>query len=147
VRRALRIKGLTTGIVVAALALGLLLLPGAAVAGGDGPTATRSGALINYVTTGKLRIAKRIDVVVVCSADCQVDATTTVVAPGPNLIGNVSGVLAANIPGGPFIKPNGPLLKGMKASPGKYKIRSKITATDLATGAVETIARTFRLKR
>jgi hypothetical protein len=143
----LRIKGLTTGIVVAALALGLLLLPGAALAGGEGPSATKSGVLINYISTGKLKIAKRIDIVVVCSADCQVNATTTVVAPGPNLIGNVSGALTANIPGGPFIKPNGPLLKGMKATPGKYKIRSKITATNLATGAVETIARTFRLKR
>jgi hypothetical protein len=144
---ALRIRGLTTGIVVAALALGLLLLPGTAAAGGNGPTAIKSGVLINYISAGKLRIAKRIEILVVCSADCQVVADSVIVGPGPNLRGRVSGVLTANIPGGPFFKPNGPLLRAMKASPGKYKIRSKITATNPATGAVETISRTFRLKR
>jgi hypothetical protein len=143
----LRIKGLTTGIVVAALALGLLLLPGTAAAGGQGPTATKSGALVNYVSTGKLKIGKKITILVVCSANCNVDTTTAIKGPGFKDSAAVSGPLSAGVPGGPFFKPNGPLLRGMKAEPGKFKINSTVTATDPATGATETIARSFRLKR
>lgn len=142
----MRIKGLTTGIVVAALALGLLMLPGTAAAG-DGPTATKSGALVNYVSTGKLKIAKKITIFVVCSANCSVDTTTVVKGPGFKESARVGGPLPAGAPGGPFFKPNGPLLKAMKAQPGRFTINSTVTATDPATGATETISRSFRLKR
>jgi hypothetical protein len=138
-------KALTTGIVTAVLALALL--PAAGTAAPNGPVASKSGTLINFVSAGKLRIGKRISVVVVCSADCQADATLTIVAPGPNLSAHVAGPLGANVPGGPFFKPNGPLLKAMKEHPGRFKVRTKITATDLSTGASETISGTFRLKR
>jgi hypothetical protein len=147
VRVDLRIKGLTTGIVVAALALGLLLLPGAAAAGGDGPAAAKSGALVNYVSLAKLKVAKKITIFIVCSANCNVNTTTTVKGPGFKETANVSGPLAANVPGGPFFKPNGPLLRGMKAEPGKYRINSTITATDAATGATDAISHSFRLKK
>jgi hypothetical protein len=147
VRVDLRIKGLTTGIVVAALALGLLLLPGTAAAGGDGPIATKSGALVNYVSTGKLKIAKKITILVVCSANCNVDTITVVKGPRFKQRANVSGPLPAGVPGGPFFKPNGQLLREMKAQPGKFRVNSTVTATDPATGATETIARSFRLKR
>jgi hypothetical protein len=142
----LRVKGLTTGIVVAPLALGLLLLPGTAAAG-DGPTATKSGALVNYVSAGKLKIAKKITIFVVCSANCNVDTTTVVKGPGVKESAQVGGPLAAGVPGGPFFKPNGPLLKAMKAQPGRFRVNSTVTATDPATGATETISRSFRLKR
>ena len=142
----LRVKGLTTGIVVAALALGLVLLPGTAAAG-DGPTATKSGALVNYVSAGKLKIAKKITIFVVCSANCNVDTTTVVKGPGVKESAQVGGPLAAGVPGGPFFKPNGPLLKAMKAQPGRFRVNSTVTATDPATGATETISRSFRLKR
>jgi len=123
-----------------------LTLPATAVAGA-GPGATKSGVLINYVSTGKLKIGKRITILLVCSANCQVSARMVLVAPGPNFTSNVAGPLTANVPGGPFFQPNGPLLKEMKASPGKFKVRTNITATNSTTGAVESIARTFRLKR
>jgi hypothetical protein len=147
VRLALSSKGLTTGIVVAGLALGLLLLPGAAAAGGNGPTATKSGALVNYTSVGKLKIAKKITIFIVCNANCNVDTITVVKGPGFKDSAQVAGSLPAGSPGGPFFKPNGPLLKGMKAEPGKFRINSTVTATDPATGATETIARSFRLKR
>jgi hypothetical protein len=146
VRVALTIKGLRTGIVVAALALGLLLLPSTAAAG-DGPTATKSGALVNYVSTGKLKVAKKITIFVVCAANCNVDTTTVVKGPGIKQKAQVSGPLAAGVPGGPFFKPNGPLLKAMKAQPGRFTVNSAVTATDPATGATETISRSFKLKR
>ena len=143
----LRNKGLTTGIVVAALAFGLLLLPGPAAAGGDGPTATKSGALVNYVSSGKLRIAKKMTIYVVCSADCNVETTTVVKGPGFKQSADVGGPLPAGAPGGPFFKPNGKLLRDMKAQPGRFRVNSTVTATDPATGATETISRSFRLKR
>jgi hypothetical protein len=142
----LRIKALTTGIVAAALALALLPAAGTAAPGG-GPVASKAGTLISFVSGGKLKIAKRITILVVCSEDCQADATTTIVAPGPNLTFHVAGPLTGGVPGGPFLKPNGPLLKAMKEHPGKFKLRTTITATSLSTGASETISGTFRLKR
>jgi hypothetical protein len=147
VRLALRIKGLTTGIVVPALALGLLFLPGVAAAGGGGPIATKSGTLVNYVSSGKLKIAKKITIFVVCSANCNVDTTTVVKGPGFKQSADVSGLLSAGVPGGPFFKPNGQLLRDMKAQPGRFRVNSTVTATDPANGATETISRSFRLKR
>jgi hypothetical protein len=134
----------TTVALIAALALALLPAAGAA---SGGPSATKSGVLVNYVSTGKLRIAKRITILVVCSADCQITATTVIVAPGDKDKSVVAGPLSANVPGGPFFQPNGPLLKAMKAHPGDFKVRSTIAATNPATGASETISHTFRLKR
>jgi hypothetical protein len=135
-------KAVVTIAIAAALAL-----PASASAAGDGPTATKSGLLINYVGPGKLKIAKKITILVVCSANCNANATTAIKGPGTNLTFDVAGPLAAGEQGGPFFKPNGPLLKAMKAEPGKFKINSSITATNAVTGAVETISRTFRLKR
>jgi hypothetical protein len=136
-----------TGIVVAALGCGLLLLPGTAAAGGGAPIATKSGALVNYTSTGKLKIGKRITIFVVCSANCNVDTTTVVKGPGFKQSAEVSGPLSAGVPGGPFFKPNGQLLRDMKAQPGRFRVNSTVTATDPATGATETISRSFRLKR
>ena len=51
------------------------------------------------------------------------------------------------MPGGPFFKPNGPLLKRDEGHPGAFKIVSSMTATDPTTGATDAIAHTFKLKR
>lgn len=126
---------------------GALLVPASAPTAGGGPTATKSGALINYVTTGKLTIRKNIQILVVCSAPCNVTSSSTIKGPGVKLVGNVSGSLSANVPGGPFFKPNGPLLKAMKAEPGKFRLVNRISAIDPATGLTDAISRTFRFKR
>jgi hypothetical protein len=136
--------GRTAGLLAIALAL---VLPASAATAGDGPVATKSGALVNYVTTGKLKIAKNIQITVVCSANCNVTSTSTIKGPGVNLHGTVSGPLSANVPGGPFFKPNGPLLKALKKEPGKFKLVNKITAVDPTTGLTDAISRTFKFKR
>jgi hypothetical protein len=112
-----------------------------------GPTATKAGVLINYSNTGKLRIGKKIAITLVCSANCNVQTTTVVKGPKFKDSFDVSGPLTAGVPGGPFFEPNGPLLKQMKDTPGRFRVNSTATATDPATGAVETISRGFRLKR
>jgi hypothetical protein len=130
---------------VAAVACALLLPATSAVA--KDPVATKSGALINYVTTGKLKVSKKILVAVVCSVNCNVNTTTTIKAKGYHQTFQLSGALQAGVVGGPFFKPNGSLLKVMKAQPGAFKIVSSITATDPTTGASDAIAHTFKLKR
>jgi hypothetical protein len=111
------------------------------------PAATKSGVLINYADTGKLRVAKKIEISLVCSENCNVETTTVIKGPRFKDSFDVSGPLTAGIPGGPFFEPNGPLFKQMKAETGKFKILSTATATSATTGAVETIKRTFKLKR
>lgn len=125
--------------------LGGLLVPALSPAGG--PVATKSGALINYTTTGKLKVGKSITIPVVCSANCQVNSTLVVKGPGAKVSNTVAGPLTAGVPGGHIIKPNGPLLKSMKADTGKFRLVSHMTATDSSTGATDSISHTFRLKR
>lgn len=134
------------GSFAAAVALiAALLLPASRAAGS--PTAHKSGAIINYVTTGKLRIAKRIIVPIVCSVNCDVVSSLKVKGPFVKGTDVEQGSLQAGVPAGHFIKPSGPLLKLLKASPGRYKLISNVTAADPATGATDHIAHSFKLKR
>ena len=130
---------------LAAVACALLVPASTAVA--KDRVATKSGALINYVSTGKLKVSKKILVAVVCSVNCNVTTTTTIKAKGYHQTFQLSGALQAGVVGGPFFEPNGPLLKLMKAHPGAFKVVSSITATDPTTGATDVIAHTFKLKR
>ena len=59
--------------------IGGVLLPASGAAGS--PTAHKSGAIVNYLTTGKLQIAKRMVVPFVCSANCDVVSTLKVKGP------------------------------------------------------------------
>lgn len=121
-----------------------LLAP--AVASAD-PTATKSGVLINYTGPAKLKIGKKLQIELLCSANCNVQSTTTVKGPRFKDSFQVDGGLTANVVGGPFFQPNGPLLKQMKREPGKFRVISWVTATNTLTGAAESINKTFRLKR
>jgi hypothetical protein len=124
---------------------GALLPASMAVAGG--PVAEKSGALINYVSTGKLKIGKTIEITAVCSANCTVQSHSVTIGPSYKQKANISGPLTAGVPGGPTFQPNGPLLRLMKAAPGRFKIQNTLVATDDVTGATDTISHTFRLKR
>jgi hypothetical protein len=135
------------GRIAALLAVaGALLLPSSTALAG-GPAATKSGALINYLTTGKLKVAKRIVVPFQCAVQCNVVSSLSVKGPGIKGTDTESGTLQAGVPAGHFIKPNGPLLRAMKASPGRFKLVSSVNATDPATGATDAIAHAFKLKR
>src|SRR3954453_13189040 len=94
------------GSFAAAVAIvGALLLP--ATGAVATPTAHKSGAIINYSTTGKLRIGKRIIVPFVCSVNCDVVSTLTVKGPFVHGSATEQGFLATNVPAGPFNKPSG----------------------------------------
>ena len=108
--------------------------------------ATKSGALVNYVTGGKLKVSKKIEIVVVCSANCDITSTLTTKGPGVKLKGTVSGQLNANIAGATYLKLKGPQLDALTARPEKFRLFNSVTAVDPETGAVDNISRTFKFK-
>ena len=125
----------------------MLAVPTSGAVAGGGPVATKSGTLVSYVSGPKIKIRKKIQILAVCTAACDVQSTLIVKGPRFFDTDNQSGSFGAGVSFGPFIKPNGPLLRSMKATPGKFKLQNTLTATDPATGQVDQISGTFRLKR
>jgi hypothetical protein len=136
-----------TGRLAALLAISAALVVPAIAAAGEGPVATKSGAIVNYVSGPKLKVGKLMQILIVSPVNCNVTSTSVIKGPGAKVPGNVSGPLQANVPGGPTFKPNGPLLRELNAFPGRFKLVNTITATDPATGATDTISRVFKFKR
>lgn len=122
----------------------------AAPAGASSPVATVSAdteGLVSYVTVGKLKPGKRIVYRFVCSTQCQVTASSTLVLNGPNLGPVVdSGMFSAGEIAEAFLKPNGAARATIKSDIGASKLRTSITATN-AAGATDTDTRTFKFKR
>lgn len=135
-----------TAAIVAAGAATLLL--GAAPAGADSPRAKASAEdLVSYLTKGKLKPGKRISYRVVCSADCNLTATSTLVLKGPDL-GPVtsSGAFPAGTVAEAFLKPNKPARDAIKDNIGSTKLRTTVTATSTVDGSTDTDTRTFKFK-
>src|SRR5262245_6405851 len=93
---------------------GALLIPSYSAVAGDGPVATKSGPIINYTSTAKLKIGKKINIYFSCLVNCNVTSNTKIKGPGGKLVlPPLSGSFAAGTPGFVEITPNGPLLKAM----------------------------------
>jgi hypothetical protein len=137
----------------ALVAAGALLVPasqataGARIAsGGDGPVATKSGAIVNFVPSGKVRVKKHFQPLAVCSVDCSVTGTAVLKGTGGKPITD-TGSFLANQPFGLRITVKGALLKLMKQHPGRFRLTETYTATDPATGATDSVSRGFKFKR
>ena len=115
--------------------------------GGDGPVATKSGAIVNFVPDGKLKVAKHFQALAVCSINCNVTGTAVLKGMGAKATITDTGSFPANQPFGLQITVNGVLLKLMKAHPGKFRLNVTYTATDPATGAMDSVSRPFKFKR
>jgi hypothetical protein len=115
--------------------------------GGAGPVATKSGAIVNFVPAGKLKVAKHFQPLAVCSVNCNVTGTAVLKGMGGKATITDTGSFAANQPFGLQITVKGTLLKLMKASPGKFRLNVTYTATDPMTAATDTISRAYRFKR
>ena len=126
---------------------GVLLVPASGAVAGDGPVATKSGAIVNFVTTGKLRVARRIQPLAVCSVNCDVTGTGVLKGIGGRATFSDSGSFPAGQQFGLFVKIPGGLLRLMKKSPGKFHLAETLTATDPATGATDSVSKSFRFKR
>jgi hypothetical protein len=140
------------GTIVALVAVtGILAVPASQALAGGGPVAHTSGALINFVTAGKLKIQRTMQPLVQCSAACNVTGTGTL--KGMGLRASFSD---ASPPGMPFaagelfglaVTVGKPLVKAMKAHPGRFRLNETLTATDATTGAPDSISQTFKFKR
>ena len=125
----------------------------ASTAGVCPPPATPTGqpaaeGLLSYVTSGKLKLGKRIAYRVVCSTECQVTATTTLVLQGPD----VGPVVDTDLfPAGQiieaFLRPNKSARRAIRRHIGVSKLRTSVTATNPATGLTDTDTRVFRFRR
>jgi hypothetical protein len=136
------------------LLVGALLIPasqaaaGAHIAsGGGGPVATKAGAIVNFVPAGKLRVRKNIQPLAVCSVNCDVTGTAVLKGLGGKANITDSGSFLANQPFGLRITIKGFLLKLMKQHPGRFHLSVTYSATDPATGAIDSVSRGFKFKR
>jgi hypothetical protein len=139
-------KRRVTSAVVAVFAIAALSGPALAGAG-DGPTAGKSAdTLLRYLTKGKLKPDSRIEYRIVCSLDCNVSATSTLVLKGPNLSAISSGAFPAGQVIEVFLRPNKAARQAIKNSGKSARLKTKIRATAAATGETDSDARTYRFK-
>jgi hypothetical protein len=139
----------------ALLTVGALLIPASqAAAGGaltasagDGPIATKSGAIVNFVPAGKLKVARHFQPLAICSVNCDVTGTAVLKGMGGKVTITDAGAFAANQPFGLQITVKGFLLRLMKANPGRFHLSATYTATDPTTGATDSVSRGFKFKR
>ncbi|HEY6638550.1 MAG TPA: hypothetical protein VIZ61_12775 [Solirubrobacterales bacterium] len=105
--------------------------------------------LLSYVTTSKLKLKKRIAYRFVCSTECQVTATTTLVLRGPD----VGPIVDTDLfPAGQvievFLKPNKSARKSIRRHIGASKLRTSVTAVNPSPyGETDTDTRIFRFRR
>ena len=139
-------KRRVTAAVLGVAATAALVGPGAAGAG-EGPTASSSGEeLVRYLTKGKLKRDNRIEYRVVCAADCQLTATSSVVLNGPNLRPvRLTGTFVAGQVRF-FLEPNKAARAAIRESGGSAKLVTKVSATNTLTGEIDTDRRNFRFK-
>lgn len=135
------------GSLFAVLAAAAVLLVPASGAAADGPVAHKSGAIVNFVTKGKVRVRKHIQPIAVCSVNCDVTGTGVLKGLGARIPFGDSGSFAANQLFGLALIVKGKALKTIKENAGRFKLTETLTATDPTTGASDTVSRAFRLKR
>jgi hypothetical protein len=139
----------------AALAVaGALLIPASAAAAeakiasaGEGPVATKAGAIVNFLPAGKLRVAKRFQPLAICAVNCTVTGTAVIKGLGGKATITDTGSFPANQAFGLQVRVKGALLRLMKRFPGRFRLNVTYSATDPATGATDSVSRGFRFKR
>ena len=110
--------------------------------------AVDNDALIAYSGPLKLKAAKRVSYPVLCSANCTVTATTTLVLPGPDLGPVVvPGNLTAGTPAEPYIVLNKAALHNLRNNVNKARLRTQIEATNTTNGDTDTDTQVFKFHR
>jgi hypothetical protein len=134
---------LTAAAPAAASSAGLVAVPGA-------PFATSSvevESLVTYTKQGKLKAQRRLAYTGVCSADCNVTATTVLKIPGPNIAPPpVSGFFPAGQGFEAFIKLSKAGAAFLKDNKKKSKLVTKISAVSTLTGDTDTDKRNYKFK-
>ena len=124
---------------MAAMAAAVLAMAAPASAGED---------LVSYLTKGKLKVAKKVRYRFVCSADCQVTATSSVLLKGPDVPPVVNtGAFSAGESVAAELTMNKALRNSIKDHIGASKLRTEVKATNTATGETDKDTRTFKFKK
>jgi len=139
----------------AALAVaGALLIPASQAAAGahlakagEGPVATKSGAIVNFVPAGKLKVAKHFQPLGVCAVNCSVTGTAVLKGMGGKATITDSGSFAANQTFGLQITVKGVLLHLIPALPRRFRLNVTHTCPDPMTAATDTVSRVYKFKR
>lgn len=134
------LSGLAAAIAVIALAAPPALSAAAP------PASASAETLVSFVGPKKLKVGKRMTYSFACVVNCNIVVSDLLEGPGGKLRGSLSGPIAAGAPASVILKPNGPLLKDLKAETGKFKLKVEVTATDPTTGETDTDRRTYGFK-
>lgn len=126
--------------------VGAVVFPAAGLAS-DGPVAHKSGAIVNYLTSGKVKLGKKLSVSFVCAVNCDLTSTLKLKGPGVHATNTQSTSVSAGGGVTHFFQINGQLRKFIKTDIGRFRLVSKVNATDPVTGATDAISRSFKLKR
>jgi hypothetical protein len=138
-------RGIAALVTAGAAVVLVTAAPPHAVAQTDGA----NDGLLSYVTTGKLKVGKRISYKFVCSMECQVTATSTLVLRGPD-VGPVvdTGLFPAGEIIEAFLKPNKSARRSIRRHIGASKLRTSVTAINTGPyGENDTDTRVFRFRR
>ena len=104
--------------------------------------------LVSYLTKGKLKVKREVKYRFVCSADCQVTVTSKLAIKGPDIAPLTNtGQFAAGSPVVALVEMNKPLRSSIKDHIGASKLRTEVSATNIATGETDTDRRAFRFKK
>lgn len=140
------------GTIIAALVvIGALMLPASSALAGGGPVATKSGAIVNYVSTAKVKLGKRSGPSFSCLVTCNLTSKLVLKGPHVKLPDTQS---ASNVPANQalthffnFSKFPKPVRQFIAQHVGQYRLVSTVNATDATTGATDAISNVFKLTR
>jgi hypothetical protein len=136
-----------TALIAAATAVAILV---PAAPAGAGPTAQKSGEeLLTIVTTGKIKVKKKISVRVACGApNCVVSGQLEIKVKGPNAVLPYPPIALVN---GQTADAEFTLSKGARkaivAQIRSAKLGAEFTAQNSLTGEIDVDTKTFKFKR
>ena len=148
-----RARKRTTFAAVAVFAALLLPTSQAAAGGaqvataGDGPVATKSGAIINWRSGFKLKIAKRVQPLAVCSVDCTVSGVGKLKGMGGKVSFADSGTFPAGQLFGLYVKLPKRVRSLIKQHPGRFTSHRDADRDRRHHRRRGRISRTFKFKR
>lgn len=126
----------------------LVLVPASATAGPSAGKAVADDALARYTGPQKVKIEKRMSYFMICTEDCSLTVSSTLVVPGPDpptLVDQKN--FAANTKIEAFVIVKSRAGRNfLKANVGKSEIKSKISVVGINSGDTDTDKRTFKLK-
>ena len=126
----------------------LVLVPASATAVPKAGKSANNEDLIRYTGPKRIKIEKRMKYFLVCTADCDVTVSSTLVVPGPDvgpLVDQKPFEAGTRIQALVIVKSKAGR-RFLRDNADSSRIKSKVSATDIATGDTDTDKRSFKFK-